>query len=98
MTNRCKVALTAARGKRGPRRGWLLAKCPPMGTDAAVMWQEAMMIVNPWKVGMGHMMFRSPEETAFAKECEAFIKDLHSINKSNLDKDAAELRSIGVMK
>ncbi len=46
----------------GPRKGKLKSKCPPMGTLAAAYWQGAMLVMNPFKVSVGQMIFFTPEQ------------------------------------
>lgn len=96
MLERIKVARVAACGKKGTRAGHLLAKCPPMGTDAAIFWQAAMFVLNPYKVSMMQLLFASPEQNAFRDQCIAYVEGLHSQEKRNLDLDRANLTRMGV--
>lgn len=95
-TERIEAAKAEAFSTRGPNKGHLKAKCPPMGTDAAIFWQAAMMRCNPYKVGMGHMLFMSLEQREFYAQCEAWVNQQHSAWAIGADKDRASLTRLGV--
>lgn len=58
---RINNAINKAFASRGAYKGYLKAKCPPMGTDEAAAWQAIMGSANPYKVGLGHMIFMDRE-------------------------------------
>lgn len=60
-TERIKKAISDALSSRGKYKGYLKAKCPPVDTDAAAAWQAIMGYANPYKTGLGHIMFMSKE-------------------------------------
>ena len=60
----CIAAINEARASRGKNKGMLKAQCPPMGTDAAAAWQAIMTRANPFKVGIGHMVFFTERQWA----------------------------------
>lgn len=93
---RIEAAKAEAFSTRGPNKGHLKAKCPPMGTDAAIFWQAAMMRCNPHKVGLGHLMFMSAEQHEFYRECGAWVAQQHSAWAIGADKDRATLTKLGV--
>lgn len=93
---RINAAKAEAFSTRGPNKGKLKAKCPPMGSDAAAFWQAAMLICNPFKVGMCHLMFMDAEQRAFFEECRDWCEQQHSSWKLNADKDRSNLSKLGV--
>lgn len=93
---RIEAAKAAAFSTRGPRKGHLKSTCPPMGTDAAAFWQAAMMRCNPYKVGMGHLMFMTAEQRDFYAQCEAWVNQQHSTWTIGADKDRSQLTRLGV--
>ena len=95
-SDRINAAKAAAISTRGPRKGHLKASCPPMGTDAALFWQAAMMVCNPYKVGIAHLMFMTAEQRQFYDQCLAWCEDQHTSWKLNADKDRATLSKLGV--
>lgn len=95
-TERIETAKAKAFSTRGPNKGHLKATCPPMGTDEAVFWQAAMMRCNPYKVGMGHMMFMTPEQREFYAQCKTWVEAQHITWAIGADKDRAQLTRLGV--
>ena len=95
MTDRIKAALAAAIATRGPRKGHLKASCPPMGSDAAIAWQAAMMIVNPYKVSIGQLMFLSDDQRAFFDAVTVHVEGKHSAVLRCLDRDRMRLEMMG---
>ena len=55
-----------------------------------------MMRCNPYKVGMGHMIFMTPEQREFYAQCEAWVAAQHSTWEVGADKDRAQLTRLGV--
>mgnify|MGYP003343356826 FL=1 len=64
----CLEAIAAAIAKTGPRRGALLAKCPPLGTDAAAAWQAIMFYADPSRCGLGHQVLFTERQEAIYRE------------------------------
>lgn len=93
---RIEAAKAAAFATSGPRKGHLKSKCPPMGTDAALFWQAAMMVCNPYKVGMGHLMFMDATQHEFYGDCLKWCEGQHSAWQRNADLDRSRLSSLGV--
>jgi hypothetical protein len=93
---RLEAAKAAAFSTRGPNKGHLKTKCPPMGTDGAIFWQAAMMRCNPYKVGMGHMLFMSPEQRDFYDICMRWVDAQHTSWAIGADVDRAKLTAMGV--
>ena len=96
MTDRTQKAMRAALGKRGKYFNRLKAKCPPMGSDAAIFWQAAMMELNPHKVSIGQIMVLRGDEVVFFEECSAYVRNMHSAQRKALELDRAQLTSMGV--
>ena len=88
----CKAAIDGAISTRGKNKGFLKAKCPPMGTDEAAAWQAIMIRANPYKAGIGHMMFFTDRQRAIYNAIE---KALNGIDCRGADKDRLALESIG---
>jgi hypothetical protein len=88
----CIDAINAALVSRGKRKGMLKAKCPPMGTDAAAAWQALMGYANPYKIGMGHIMFFTDRQSAIYRAIDDALKgqDLRA-----LDRDRVALEIMG---
>lgn len=94
MENRLLLALDQAIAQRGKNKGMLKAKCPPMGTDGAVMWQALMLHANPYKVSIHQMMFASHGDSDFHEACMAFAEELASVLPL-LDRDRFALERMG---
>ena len=86
--------LKDARVSRGKNKGMLKAKCPPMNTMGAAVWQALMLYSNPYKVGFGHMMFMGEE----AKEVYNYIYKMGSyIDLTTFDTEGKVLRELNLM-
>lgn len=96
LSDRIAAAKAASIATRGPRKGHLKASCPPMGTDAAVFWQAAMMACNPHKVSIMQIMLMPVEQRPFYDACLAWCDAQHSTWKVNADLDRANLSKMGV--
>ena len=94
MNERLHKALDDAIAQRGKNKGMLKAKCPPMGTDGAVMWTALMMYANPFKVGMGHTIIGGLLDPEFKDECDQFAAEHAGVLK-NLDRDRVALDRLG---
>lgn len=90
----CLAAFRAALVSRGPRKGILLANCPRGDTDAAAAWQAIMLRSNPFKVGIGTVLFMSERQ----REIFNFIGetvDSHRLDVRGLDRDRRALEALG---
>ena len=88
------IGLSQAIASRGKFKGILKAKCPPINTQGAAVWQGIMFHSNPYKMGFGHILFMDEEN----KELYNHVVNLGKrIDMTNLDRDANALRSFGVM-
>ena len=95
MNERLMLAFDDAIAQRGKHKGQLKAKCPPMGTDGAIMWTALMMYANPFKVGMIHSIMGGVCDPTFKAECEQFAKERESVLK-HFDRDRVALDKLGV--
>ena len=59
---RIQAAIADAISQRGPRKGRLKTKCPPLNTDGAAAWQALQ--TNPWKTGIWHLLCLDEERKA----------------------------------
>ena len=89
----CIDAIGAALVSRGKRKGMLKAQCPPMGTDAAAAWQALTGHANPYKLGIGHMIFFTDRQNAIYRAIDDALEgqDLRA-----LDRDRVALEIMGV--
>lgn len=97
MTNietRLNVAYKAALASTGRNKGKLKSKCPPMGTDAAMMWQALMLYANPYKSGLGHLIMAGFTDPDFKSACDQFALDMVD-RLPALDKDRIALSRMG---
>jgi len=92
---RLQSAFSSAIAQRGKNKGKLKSKCPPMGTDAAIAWQALQMNMNPYKVGMGHLMFMRKEQQSFYQDCLGVSDRLYSAGY-RLDRDQVKLNELGI--
>jgi len=74
IASRFVAAMDNATVSRGKNKGFLKSKCPAMGTDAAIFWQEAMLVVNPYKASIGQMIFRNEDQQHFGRVCASAIE------------------------
>ena len=95
LNERLHNALDAAIAQRGRNKGMLKAKCPPMGTDGAIMWTALMMYANPYKVGMVQALVGGVSDPDFKAECDEFAAERASVLK-RLDRDRVALDKMGV--
>ena len=89
---RLQAAIAGALVSRGKGAGQLKAKCPPMGTDAAIAWQALILVANPFKAGIGHLMLCHDRD--FLAQCQAYVDTLRGVK--TLDRDRRALTRIGV--
>ena len=88
---RLRAAVAGALVSRGKGAGQLKAKCPPMGTDSALAWQALILVANPFKAGMGHLMLCRDHD--FLAECQAYVDTLRGVE--TLDRDRRALTRMG---
>jgi len=88
----CIAAIDAAKVSRGKNKGMLKATCPPMGTDGAAAWQALMGYANPYKIGMGHLMFFSDRQRAIYRAIDDALAG-HDLR--GLDRDRVALEALG---
>jgi hypothetical protein len=87
-----QLAMQNALVSRGKNRGQLKAQCPPMGTPEAAAWQALVAKANPYKLGIGHLLFMSAEHREIFDTVEALIKNL---DVRRLDRDRMALEVLG---
>ena len=94
LEKRLLLAYGDAIASRGKNKGMLKAKCPPMGTYGAIMWQACMYYANPWKVSVFGLVFSGMADDSFKDACFAFAharRDVLTI----LDRDRVALERLG---
>lgn len=89
-------ALMQAIAQKGKHKGKLLARCPRMNTDAAAAWQGAMLVVNPYKVSVGRLMFMSQEQRSLMNEVTAWFERIPRDHMLASDRDRKILSKLGV--
>jgi hypothetical protein len=72
---RLEAASAGAFSKSGPNKGRLKAKCPAMGTDAAIFWQAIQMTANPYRVSIAQLIFLDADQQAFFELVEALTTE-----------------------
>lgn len=95
LPDKAREAMHGALVSRGAKKGMLKAKCPPMDTPEAAAWQAMMAFANPYKLGIGHMLFMNEENRAIYDEVSAWCESVPSIHKG-LDRDRMALESLEV--
>lgn len=88
----CIAAIQVATVSRGKNKGALKASCPPMGSDGAAAWQAITTHANPYKMGIGHMLFFSERQQAIY---DAIDKSLEGDDVRHLDRDRVVLERLG---
>jgi len=94
MEKRLLLAYEGAIATRGKNKGMLKAKCPPMGTDSAVMWQALMLYANPYKASIFQMVWASHGDSEFYDACQQYAKE-HASALPRLDRDRVALTKMG---
>ena len=92
-TERLLRAYASATVSRGKRKGLLLASCPAMGSDAAILWQCVQIVSNPYKVSIGQTLFCQDRE--FREECLQWVES-RKADLTLLDRDRLALETLGV--
>jgi hypothetical protein len=93
--NRLLLAYGDAIASKGKHAGKLKAKCPPMGTDGAIMWQAVQMNANPYKVSIMQIALLDSAAQAFYCECQQWADERKAIAPM-LDRDRVALERLGV--
>ena len=91
---RIATAIKGAFVKRGPNTGRLLASCPKSTTDAAAAWQAIQATANPFKLGIGVLMFFSDDQREIYKSIDDTITS-QGLDVRALDRDRAALEKLG---
>ena len=92
--NRLLLAYDGAIASKGRHAGKLKAKCPPMGSDAAIMWQAMQMNANPYKVSIMQVALLNKEQAGFYSQCQAWADERKAIAPM-LDRDRVALDRLG---
>jgi hypothetical protein len=92
--NRLLLAYQDAIASKGKHAGKLKAKCPPMGTDGAIMWQAIQLNANPYKVSIWQIAMLSREQSEFYALCQAWA-DARKAIAPMLDRDRVALERLG---
>lgn len=92
-----EAAIRGAFVTRGKHTGQLLARCPKANTDAAAAWQAVQSGVNPYKVGIGTIIFFTERQQAIFDVVLASVGKLinQGKNLAALDRDRAVLEELG---
>jgi hypothetical protein len=96
LSDKARAALAKAYVTRGKHRGQLLARCPRSDTLAAAAWQGAMLVCNPYQVGIGVMMFMSPEQKEIQREITRHFESLPREYMLMAQRDREALERLGV--
>ena len=94
LAEKVRIGIDQAIVSRGKKRGMLKAKCPPMDTYGAAVWQALQFYSNHYKMGMGHMIFMSKE----CREVYDYVKSAGKVvDLSSFDADGNVLRKLNLM-
>jgi hypothetical protein len=94
LKEKIEIGLRDAICSRGKRKGMLKANCPKMNTYGSAVWQGIMYYSNPYKIGMGHMIFMDHE----TKEVYDYIINVGKvINLKTFDTDGNALRKLNLL-
>jgi hypothetical protein len=96
LSDTAREALKGAYATRGKHRGQLLARCPRSDTMAAAAWQGAMAICNPYKLGIGVLLFMTEEQRAIFEEIQAHFRTLPRAYQIMAQRDREALTRLGV--
>jgi len=94
LEEKVKQGLEEAICSRGKRKGMLKAKCPPVNTYGSAVWSAIQSYSNPYKVGLGHMMFMDKDKREVYNH---IMKTGNIIDLSKLDSDGNILRELNLM-
>jgi hypothetical protein len=92
LSDKARAALTKAYATRGKHRGQLLARCPRANTLEAAAWQAAMAVCNPYKMGIGTIMFFTSAQKEIYDEVLAHFESLprEHVVLAQCDREALE--------
>jgi len=94
MKQKLEQGIKDAICSRGKRKGLLKAKCPPMNTYGASVWNAMMTYSNPYKVGLGHLFFMDKDK----KEVFNKVLDIGlNIDLTKYDRDGNNLRDLNLI-
>ena len=86
--------LSEAICSRGKRKGMLKAKCPPMNTYGSAVWSAIQSYSNPYKVGLGHIIFMDKDKI----EVYSYLREAGKyVDLTTFDSDANVLRELNLM-
>jgi len=85
-------AINGALSSRGKNKGRLKRTCPKMGTDEAAAWQALMGYANPYKIGMGHIIYFTERQGAIYRAIDDSLK---GVDLRGLDYDRVRLEIMG---
>ena len=92
--DRLLLAFDGAIASKGRHAGKLKAKCPPMGSDAAIMWQAMQVNANPYKVSIMQIALLNKDQSEFYSQCQAWADERKAIAPM-LDRDRVALDRLG---
>lgn len=90
----CVAAIKVATVSRGAGKGGLKAKCPASASDGAAAWQAIMGHANPYKMGIGTIMFFSERQHAIYDAIDKSIQG-RAMDVRCLDRDRVALERLG---
>lgn len=93
LKEKVELGLKEAISSRGKNKGMLKAKCPKMNTYGSAVWQAIMTYSNPYKVGLGHMLFMDKEKR---EVYDYVIEAGKHIDLSTFDSDGNVLRELNL--
>ena len=96
LSDKACAALAKAYAIRGPHRGQLLARCPRANTLEAAAWQAAMAVCNPYKMGIGTIMFFNGAQKEIYDEVLAHFESLPREYMLMAQRDREALERLGV--
>lgn len=76
------IGIHEAFSTRGARP--LKAKCPPINTYGAAIWQAVIGHTNPFKMGIGHMLFMDEDKRAVYTEVDKRLNWMKEISYKTL--------------
>ena len=93
MKEKLEIGLQEALVSVGPSKGMLKKKCPPMNTYGSAVWNGIQSYSNPYKVGIGQILFMDAD----TRELYEYVREIgKSVNLRNFDRDANSLRELGI--
>jgi hypothetical protein len=96
LSDKAREALKSAYATRGKHRGQLLARCPRSNTLEAAAWQAAMAVCNPYKMGIGTILFFNGAQKEIYGEVLAHFESLPHEHVVLAQRDREALERLGV--